>query len=45
MIDEETFSTTCGALVSMVTDEFFKMASNYMEGLPKLDSQKFGDNN
>ena len=43
MIDEETFSTTCGALVSMVTDEFFKMASNYMEGLPKLDSQKFGD--
>jgi hypothetical protein len=36
-IDEETFATTCGAVVSMVTDEFFKMASKYVPNLPKLN--------
>jgi hypothetical protein len=35
-IDEETFATTCGALVSMLADGFFKMASKYVPGLPKI---------
>ena len=36
LIDEETFATTCGALVSMLTDGFFKMASKYIPGLPQI---------
>ena len=34
-VDEESFATTCGAMVSMVTDEFFKMAAKYIPNLPK----------
>ena len=36
LIDEETFATTCGALVSMLADGFFKMASKYIPGLPQI---------
>ena len=35
-IDEETFATTCGAMISMLTGEFFKMASKYIPNLPKI---------
>ena len=35
-IDEETFATTTGAVVSMIADEFFKMASKYVPGLPTV---------
>ncbi len=35
-IDEETFATSCGAMVSMLADGFFKMASKYVPGLPKI---------
>lgn len=36
LIDEETFATSCGALVSMLADGFFKMASKYVPGLPVI---------
>jgi hypothetical protein len=35
-IDEETFATTCGALISMLADGFFEMASKYISNLPKI---------
>ena len=35
-IDEESFATTCGAMVSMLANDFFKMASKYVPNLPKL---------
>lgn len=35
-IDEETFATSGSALISMLTDGFFKMASNYLPNLPKV---------
>jgi hypothetical protein len=35
-IDEETFATTNGAIVSMLASEFFNMASKYIKGLPKF---------
>jgi hypothetical protein len=35
-IDEETFATTCGALVSMLAEGFFQMASKYIPNLPSI---------
>ena len=35
-IDEETFATTGSAMISMFTDGFFEMATNYLPNLPKL---------
>jgi hypothetical protein len=35
-IDEETFATTCGAIVSMLANGFFEMASKYIPGLPTI---------
>jgi hypothetical protein len=35
-IDEETFATSCGAMVSMLADGFFEMAAKYIPGLPKI---------
>ena len=39
-IDEETFATTGSAMISMLTDGFFEMASNYLPDLPKLNKTK-----
>jgi|TARA_R110000744_G_scaffold378068_1_gene493764 hypothetical protein len=36
MIDQETFATAGSAMISMLTDGFFEMASNYLQDLPKL---------
>jgi len=36
MIDEETFATAGSAMISMLTDGFFEMATNYLPNLPKL---------
>ena len=35
-IDEETFATSCSAMVSMLADGFFKMSAKYIPGLPKI---------
>jgi hypothetical protein len=36
MIDEETFATAGSAMISMLTDGFFRMATNYLPNLPKI---------
>lgn len=35
-IDEETFATSGSAIISMLTDGFFEMASKYVTNLPKI---------
>lgn len=35
-IDEETFATAGSAMISMLTDGFFGMATNYLPNLPKV---------
>jgi hypothetical protein len=35
-IDEETFATSGSAMISMLSDGFFEMASKYLPNLPKL---------
>ena len=35
-IDEETFATSGSAIISMLTDGFFEMASKYIKNLPKI---------
>lgn len=37
VIDEETFATSGSAMISMLTNGFFEMASNYLPNLPKLN--------
>jgi hypothetical protein len=38
-IDEETFATTNGAIVSMLVEGFFDMASKYVPGLPIINTK------